>query len=90
MLSGKCFLIRFVYCVFNFSIKQFSRLPKPTTAVVSVAEPKPVLFGRILCKGPVPAPGSTFDKTDQILNDILFVSSHIDKRLFNNQILINK
>ena len=30
--------------------------------------------------------GSTLDKTDEILNDILFVSSHIDKRLFKKQI----
>ena len=34
--------------------------------------------------------GSTIDKTDEILNEILFVSSHIDKRLFKKQILINK
>ena len=44
-----------------------------------------------------PGSGSTIDKTDEILNDILFVSSHIDKmlpvfnkRLFKKQILINK
>ena len=53
-------------------------------------EPEPVLFGRSLCKGPAPGSGSTLDKTDEILNDILFVSSHIDKRLFKKQILINK
>ena len=58
----------------------------------SVVEPEPVLFGRSLCKGPAPGSGSTLDKTDEILNDILFVSSHIDKRLFKKQIpvLINK
>ena len=27
------------------------------------------------------------DKTDEVLNDILFVSSHIDKRLFKNEYL---
>ena len=44
---------------------------------------EPVLFGRSWCKGPAPAPGSgsTIDKTDKILNDILVVSFHIDKRL---------
>ena len=31
--------------------------------------------------------GSTLDKTDEVLNDILFVSSHIDKRLFKNKYL---
>ena len=36
---------------------------------VSVAEP--VLFGRSRSKDP--APGSTLDKTDKILNDILFL-----------------
>ena len=38
--------------------------------------------------------GSTLDKTDKILNDILFVSSQIDKslvnRVFKKLILINK
>ena len=34
--------------------------------------------------------GSTLNKTDEILNDILIVSSHIDKRLFKKKILINK
>ena len=34
--------------------------------------------------------GSTIDKTEEILNDILFVSSHIDKKLFKKQILISK
>ena len=53
-------------------------------------EPEPVLFGRSLCKGPAPGSGSTLDKTDEILNDFLFVSSHIEKRLFKKQILINK
>ena len=49
----------------------------------SDAEPEPVLFGRSRSKGPAPAPGSgsTIDKTNKILNDILFVSFHIDKRL---------
>ena len=58
---------------------------------ISVAEP--VLFGRSWCKGPAPGSGSTIDKshkTVEILNDILFVSSHIDKSLFKKQILINK
>ena len=31
----------------------------------------------------------TLDKTDEILNDILFVNSHIDKRQFKKRILIN-
>ena len=50
--------------------------------IYSVAEP--VLFGRSRsrCKGPAPGSGSTIDKTDEILNDILFICSHIDKRLF--------
>ena len=30
---------------------------------------------------------SSIDKTDEILNDILFVISHIDKKLFKKQIL---
>ena len=34
--------------------------------------------------------GSTLDKTGEFFIDILFVSSHIDKRLFKKQILINK
>ena len=36
--------------------------------------------------------GSTLDKTVKVLNDILFISSHIDKRLFNKQVteLIHK
>ena len=57
-------------------------------ALISV--PEPVLFGLSLsrCKGP--ASGSTLDKTDEILNEILFVSAHIDKRLFKKQMLINK
>ena len=59
----------------------------PSSWIRSVAEP--VLFGqsRSRCKGP--APGSALDK-DEILHDILFVSSHIDKRLFKKQILLNK
>ena len=32
----------------------------------------------------------TVDKTDEVLNAILFVSSHIDKRLFKKRILKNK
>ena len=53
---------------------------------------EPVLYGRSRsrCKGPAPGPGSTLDKTDEILNDILFDSSHIDKKLFKKRILINK
>ena len=53
----------------------------------SVAEP--VLFGRSRsgCKGPA---SSTLDKTDEIQNNILFVSSHVDKKLFNKQILVHK
>ena len=47
---------------------------------VAVAEPEPVLFGRSRCEGKAPAPdsGFTLDKTDVILNDILFVCSNID------------
>ena len=52
----------------------------------SVAEP--VLFGRSRSwyKGPASGSGSTIDKKDEIFNDILFVSSHIDKRSFTKQI----
>ena len=55
----------------------------------SVAEPEPVLFGRSRsgCKGPA---SSTLDKTDEIQNNILFVSSHVDKKLFKKQILVHK
>ena len=57
-----------------------------------------VLFGRrrswsqSQCKDLAPGPisGSTLDKTGEFLNDILFVNSHIDKRLFKKQILIHK
>ena len=38
----------------------------------------------------LPATASTLDKTGEILNDILFVSSQIDKRLFKKQILVHK
>ena len=43
-----------------------------------------VMQSRSRCEGRAQAPGSTIDKTDEILNDtgILFVSSHIYKRLF--------
>ena len=34
--------------------------------------------------------GSTIDKTDEFHNDILFVSFHIDTRLFKKQILVHK
>ena len=52
--------------------------------VTSVAEPEPVgaggsrdfLVGQ--CEGPAPGSGSKLDKTEEILNDILFVHSHID------------
>ena len=48
-----------------------------------------VLFGRSRsgCKGPA---SSTLDKTDEIENNILFVSSHVDKKLFKKQILVHK
>ena len=61
------------------------------TEYSSAAEPEPVLFGRSRsrCKGPAPGSGSTLDKTGKFLHDILSVSSHIDKRLFKKQILIN-
>ena len=41
---------------------------------------EPVLFGRSRsrCEGPAPGSGSTLDKTEEILNDILFVCSNID------------
>ena len=54
----------------------------------SVAEP--VLFGRSRsrCEGPAPGSGSTLDKTEEILNDILFVCSNID--LIKKQILTSK
>ena len=49
--------------------------------------PEPVLFGR---SHQLPAPSPPYvHKTDEILNDILFVSFHIDKRLFKKRILIN-
>ena len=46
--------------------------------VVSVAEP--VLLGqsRSRCEGPAPSSGSTLDKAEEILNDILSVRFNID------------
>ena len=42
------------------------------------------------CEGSAPGSGSKLDKTEEILNDILFVHSHIDKRLIKKQIPQNK
>ena len=55
--------------------------------MVSVAEPEPVGAGTFWSEQePEPVQrsvsGSTLDKTYEIHNDILFVSSQIDKRLF--------
>ena len=44
----------------------------------SVVEPEPVFFGRSRCEGPAPGSGSTLDKTEEILNDILSVRFNID------------
>ena len=48
---------------------------------ISVVEPEPVLFGRSRsrCEGPAPAAGSgsTLDRTEEILNDILSVRFNI-------------
>ena len=57
-----------------------------------VAEPEPVGAGTFWSEpGPVKrsGSGSTLDKTDEVLKNILFVSAHIDKRLFKKRILIN-
>ena len=58
--------------------KSCSRIQKMLILIRSVAEP--VLFGRSRsrCEGPAPGSGSTLDKTEEILNDILFVCSNID------------
>ena len=37
--------------------------------MASVAEP--VLFGRSRCEGPAPGAGSTLDKTEELLNEVL-------------------
>ena len=62
-------------------------------ALGSVAEPEPVGAGTFWSE-PEPVlrsgSGSTLYKTDEVLNDILFVTFHIDKRLFKKRILINK
>ena len=47
----------------------------------SVVEPDPVLFGRSRCEGPAPGSGSTLDKTEEILNDVLSIRFIIDKCL---------
>ena len=56
----------------------------------SVAEP--VLFGRSWSRweGPAPGSGSTLDKTEEILNDIVFVWSNTEKMLIKKQILKSK
>ena len=50
--------------------------------LLSAEEPEPVLFGRSRsrCEGPALTPGygSTLDKTEEILNDILSVCYNID------------
>ena len=44
---------------------------------------EPVLSGwsRSRCEGPAPGSGSTLEKTEEILNDILSVRFNIDKML---------
>ena len=59
---------------------KYIRIFLDNTGTLSVAEP--VLFGRSRCKGPAPGSGSTIAKIDEIIKDILFVSFHINKRLF--------
>ena len=46
----------------------------------SVVEPEPVLFGRSRsrCEGSALSSGSTLDKAEEILNDILSVRFNID------------
>ena len=71
---------------------QRSRLPSMSSpGMTSVAEPVgPGTFW----SEPEPmqrsGSGSTLEKKDEIHNNILFVNSHIDKRLFKKQILIHK
>ena len=69
-------------CRRNFQRPQGRVAPKRLDNTVNILRsvPEPVLFGRSRCKGPAPAPGSgsTLDKTDEILNDILFVCCNID------------
>ena len=57
--------------------------------VVTVSVAEPVLLGqsRSRCEGPDPGSGSTLDKTEEILIDILFVCFQIDLRLLKKQIL---
>ena len=67
----------------------------------SVAEPEPVLFGRsryfsagagvkVRLRLPAPVSGSSLEKTDEILNDIIFVCSNFDKMLIKKQVLRHK
>ena len=55
----------------------------PVSVPVSFAEPEPVGAGifsrsRSRCEGPAPGSSSTLDKTEEMLNDILFVCFNID------------
>ena len=58
----------------SVAIEQFNKVIYGSVKENIVA----VLYGRSRCKGPTPGSGSTLDKTDEILNDILFVCSNID------------
>ena len=51
------------------------------SVITSVKEPEPVQRS---------GSGSTIDKTDEIPNNIRFVSSHIAKMLFKNKYLVRK
>ena len=62
----------------RFKINVPHRQADTIIIITSVAEPEPVLFGRSRCEGPAPGSGSTLDKTEEILNDILFVCSNMD------------
>ena len=61
----------------TLSLREGNNIPYGgiTCLMSSVAEP--VLFGRSRCEGPAPAP-PYIDKTEEILNDILFVCSNMD------------
>ena len=71
-----------------FAVSQGSLTPRcPREAwlsdvidIVAEPEPVPVLYGRSRWEGPAPAPdsSSTLDKTEEILNYILFACSNID------------
>ena len=59
-------------------------------APTSVVEPEPVVFGRSRsrCEGLAPGSGSTLDKTEEILNDILSIRFNIDYLKENELFLV--